>query len=177
VDYVIRPAAVGDAEQIRDIYAPFVRDTAVSFEVEVPPLEAYVEALSEKAYPWLVADRDGEVLGYAKASPFKDRAAYDWSVELAVYIGPSTRRSGVGRALVSALLDELRERGFVGVFAGTTLPNPGSIALFESLGFRHSGTFEKVGFKFGEWHDVGWWQRSLIDPLPSTPQIISSSGT
>jgi phosphinothricin acetyltransferase len=86
-----------------------------------------------------------------------------------VYIGPSARRSGVGRALVTALMDELRERGFVGVFAGTTLPNPGSIALFESLGFRHSGTFEKVGFKFGKWHDVGWWQRSLIDPHPIDP--------
>jgi phosphinothricin acetyltransferase len=168
MDYEIRPATVADAEQIRAIYAPFVEDTAVSFETEVPPIEVYVEALSDSAYPWIVADRDGEVLGWAKGSRFKDRAAYQWSVELAVYIGPSTRRAGVGRALVTALMDELRERGFVGVFAGTTLPNPGSIALFESLGFRHCGTFEKVGFKLGQWHDVGWWQRSLIDH-PSTP--------
>jgi phosphinothricin acetyltransferase len=178
VDYVIRPAAVADAEQIRAIYAPFVENTAVSFEVEVPPVEAYTDALSRGGYPWLVADRDGEVLGYAKGSPFKDRAAYQWSVEIAVYIGPSARRSGVGTALVTALMDELRERGFVGVFAGTTLPNPGSIALFESLGFRHCGTYEKVGFKLGAWHDVGWWQRSLVDPHPPDPPPPSMpSGT
>jgi phosphinothricin acetyltransferase len=125
----------------------------------------------------LVADRDGEVIGYSKGSPFKDRAAYQWSVEIAVYIGPAARRTGVGTALVSALMDELRERGFVGVFAGTTLPNPGSIALFESLGFRHCGTFEKVGFKLGRWHDVGWWQRSLVDHPADPPPPVMPSGT
>ena len=170
VDYSIRPATVADAEQIRAIYAPFVENTAVSFEVEVPPVEAYIDALSTGRYPWLVADRGGEILGYAKASSFKDRAAYDWSVELAVYIGPSARRTGVGTVLVTALMDELRERGFVGVFAGTTLPNPGSVALFESLGFRHCGIYEKVGFKLGKWHDVGWWQRSLVDHPPDPPR-------
>jgi L-amino acid N-acyltransferase YncA len=169
MDYEIRPAMAADAGQIRAIYAPFVQDTAVSFETEVAPVEAYAEALSESSYPWLVADRDGEVLGYAKASPFKDRAAYDWSVEIAIYIAQSVRRSGLGKALITALMDDLRERGFVNVFAGTTLPNPGSIRLFESLGFRHSGTFEKVGFKLGQWHDVGWWQRSLIDHPASPP--------
>jgi phosphinothricin acetyltransferase len=177
VDYEIRPATVDDIEQIRAIYAPFVEKTAVSFEVEVPPLSAYVAALSEPRYPWLVAARGSEVLGWAKASPFKDRAAYDWSVELAIYMAEGARGSGLGKVLITALMDELRSRGFVSVFAGTTLPNEASIALFESLGFRHCGTFEKVGFKFGQWHDVGWWQRALVDyPTDPPPPRLRKAG-
>src|SRR5687767_2111905 len=116
MDFTIRPATVEDAEQIRAIYAPFVEHTAVSFEVEVPPPSAYVEVLSAPRYPWLVAERAGEVLGYAKASPFKDRAAYDWSVELAIYVAENARGIGLGKVLITALMDELRTRGFVSVF-------------------------------------------------------------
>ena len=119
-------------------------------------------------FPWLVFERNGEVLGYAYAGPFSARAAYRWSVELSVYIRPDSHRQGIGRALIEFLLDMLERQGYVSAYAGSTQPNPGSRSLFKSLGFEPAGVFRNVGYKRGRWHDVGWWQRTIAD-LPPDP--------
>ncbi len=159
----MRPATVADAAGVHAIYAPVVAHTTISFE-EVPPsiteMAARIEATS-KDYPYLVAERDGAVLGYAYASQHRTRAAYRWSVDVTVYIADEARRSGVGTALYAHLFPELAERGFHAAFAGIALPNPGSIALHERMGFTALGVYREVGSKFGRWHDVGWWQRLL----------------
>lgn len=159
----IRTAKVADAAAIQAIYAPIVEDTAISFE-EVPPSIAEMReriATTMRDYPYLTAERNGEVIGYAYASQHRSRAAYRWSVDVTVYIADQAHRKGVGRALYSRLIAELTERGFHAAFAGIALPNPGSVALHESMGFTPLGIYREVGQKFGRWHDVGWWQRLL----------------
>ncbi len=159
----VRPATVADAASVHAIYAPVVEHTAISFE-EVPPtieeMAARIRATS-MAYPYLIAERDGVVVGYAYASQHRTRAAYRWSVDVTVYIAEGARRSGVGSALYAQLFAELAARGFHAAFAGIALPNPGSVALHERMGFEALGIYREVGSKFGRWHDVGWWQRLL----------------
>lgn len=167
----IRSARRADAAAIRDIYAPFVESTPVSFEVEVPPLETYEAGIDRSIYPWLVLERDGEVVGWAKSGRFHPRASYAWSVEVSIYLSESARGGGAGKRLMDALLDELRGQGYVNAFAGTTLPNDASVGLFESLGFKRCAIQEKVGYKLGKWHDVGWWQKAL-GPYPDTPPTV-----
>ncbi len=159
----IRSATSNDAAAIHAIYAPFVEKTVVSFE-EVPPtideMAKRIEA-TLKAYPYLVAERDGQVVGYAYAGRHQTRSAYRLSVEVTVYVAESARRTGIGRALYGVLLPSLAEKGFHAAFAGVTLPSPGSVGLLEAMGFEYLGVYREVGFKFGEWLDVGWWQRLL----------------
>lgn len=159
----VRPATVADAEAVQRIYAPVVLETAVSFE-EVPPTVAEmaerITAIS-RTHPFLVAVKDGVVCGYVYGGPHAQRAAYRYSVGTTVYIALEMRRSGVGRALYGALLPELKRRGFHAAFAGIALPNPGSVALHEAVGFELVGIYREVGFKFGRWHDLGYWQRLL----------------
>ncbi|MBI0533586.1 arsinothricin resistance N-acetyltransferase ArsN1 family B [Sphingomonas sp. TX0522] len=160
---MVRSANVADATAIQAIYAPVVESTAISFE-EVPPSVAEMEhriAATLKDYPYLVAERQGEVTGYAYASQHRTRAAYRWSVDVTVYIADQAHRTGVGRALYSKLIAELADRGFHAAFAGIALPNDGSVALHESMGFAPLGIYREVGRKFDRWHDVGWWQRIL----------------
>lgn len=159
----VRPATVADAASVHAIYAPVVEHTAISFE-EMPPsideMAARIEATST-AYPYLVAEREGMVVGYAYAGQHRTRAAYRWSVDVTVYIAEEARRSGIGRALYAQLFPELAARGFHAAFAGIALPNPESVALHERMGFELLGVYREVGSKFGRWHDVGWWQRLL----------------
>lgn len=160
---LIRAATTADAPAIQAIYAPVVEHTAISFE-ETPPSVAEMAARIEvtmQDYPYLVAELDGQVAGYAYASQHRTRAAYRTSVDVTIYIAEGARRSGVGRALYGKLLLALAERGFHAAFAGIALPNQGSIALHESMGFTPLGIYHEVGRKFGKWHDVGWWQRLL----------------
>lgn len=159
----IRQASVADATDIRRIYAPIVSETAISFE-EVPPTIEEMEkriALTLPNYPYFVAIVDGKVCGYVYASQHATRAAYRYSVNTAIYIAPEARRTGVGRTLYSSLLPELTRRGFHAAFAGIALPNLASVALHKSIGFEPLGIYREVGFKFGRWRDVGWWQRRL----------------
>jgi L-amino acid N-acyltransferase YncA len=159
----IRSATTIDAEAIQRIYAPFVRETAISFE-EVPPSVDEMAGrivLILKTHPWLVAVDGGQVCGYVYASPHRERAAYRYSADTTVYIAPQAQRRGIGHALYAELLPELKRRGLHMAFAGIALPNPGSVALHESMGFTPVGIYRDVGFKFARWHDVGWWQRSL----------------
>jgi phosphinothricin acetyltransferase len=166
----IRVACPEDAEAILAIYTPIVRETAISFEVEPP---TYVEmheriATTLRRLPWLVCEHQGKVLGYVYASPHRARAAYQWSVDVSVYIQAKARRTGIGRALYHALFQLLSLQGFYQCFAGITLPNPASVGLHEALGFQPVGVYQAVGYKLGGWHDVGWWQRAL-QPRPSLP--------
>ena len=112
-------------------------------------------------HPWLVAERDGMVAGYAYAGKHRERSAYRWSVDVTAYVDEGSRRAGVGRALYGELLVTLRRQGFHAAFAGIALPNAASIALHEALGFRKLGVYQDAGFKNGQWHDVGWWQLRL----------------
>ncbi|HWD37668.1 MAG TPA: arsinothricin resistance N-acetyltransferase ArsN1 family B [Fimbriimonas sp.] len=171
----IRLAVSSDADQIAEIYRPFVTDAPTSFEASPPTPEQMCQRLQDtlESYPWLVAERMGLVLGYAYASQHRVRAGYRWSVDVAVYIREGYRRSGLGRELYGPLLEILRRQGYVNAYAGITLPNPGSVGLHEAIGFRPVGIYENVGFKVGSWHDVGWWQLALgehaAEPMEPTP--------
>ena len=125
----------------------------------------------ESSLLWLVAEEDSSIQGYAYADAFHPRAAYRWSTEVSIYLADGGRGRGLGKLLLSQLLDGLREAGFVNAFAGTTLPNPASVALFESFNFEKIAHQKKVGYKLGAWHDVGWWQLHLTDPSTPPPHL------
>jgi L-amino acid N-acyltransferase YncA len=160
---MIRSAVENDAAAVREIYAPSVLDTAVSFEVELPPTSEIARRIAgaEPDHPWLVWEEDGDMLGYAYAGPFHPRAAYRFSVEISVYVHAAAQGRGIGRSLLEAILSDLDRRGYEQAFAGIALPNEASVKMFEALGFVHVGTFRRVGYKLGEWRDVGWWQRAV----------------
>ena len=168
----IRLAVAEDADQIARIYGPIVSDTAISFEVEPPTAGEMARRIEETTarLPWLVLENDGKVSGYAYAAAHRPRAAYVWSVDVSAYVGEPSRGTGVGGALYKALLKVLKAQGFYNAYAGITLPNPASIRLHESVGFRPVGTYREVGYKLGAWHDVGWWQLSLQEKSGS-PQL------
>ncbi len=157
----IRSATPEDAAALLAIYAPLVETTAISFEERPPAPDEMARRIEATlpTHPYLLAEAEGAVLGYAYAGPHRARPAYRWSVDVTVYVAERARGGGVGRALYEALLADLSARRFHAAFAGIALPNPASVALHEALGFRHLGTYREVGFKFGRWHDVGWWQR------------------
>ena len=168
----LRFAGPQDAAAIQAIYAPIVRDTPTSFEVDVPTIEEMRARMTEtlEQYPWLVVERGDEVLGYAYASRHRKRPAYQWSVDVSVYVNEQVRRAGVGRALYTALLEILRLQGFRNAYAGIALPNLGSVGLHEALGFKAVGVYRGVGYKHGRWHDVGWWELELrTDSEPPRP--------
>jgi phosphinothricin acetyltransferase len=162
-----------DAEACAAIYAPFVTDSAVSFE-DVPPdadeFARRIAATSER-YPWLVGEEAGAVAGYAYATRWRDRAAYRWTTEVAVYVGEAYRRRGLARQLYGSLFALLARQGLRMVCAGVTLPNDPSVALHEACGFQPVGIFRRVGFKHGRWWDVGWWQLQLpvVEDAPAEP--------
>jgi phosphinothricin acetyltransferase len=160
---VVRLAEPADAAGVQAIYAPIVRDTAISFEIDPPSVEEMARRVVSTLprYPWLVCSDDGEILGYVYGSRHRERGAYRWSVDVTVYVHERARRLGIGRALHSTLLALLRLQGYHRAHAGVTLPNAGSVALHESLGFTPIGVYPAVGYKFTEWHDVGWWQCAL----------------
>jgi phosphinothricin acetyltransferase len=166
------PARDGDA--CAAIYAPFVRDTPVSFEEVAPSgqeISGQIEEISAR-YPWLVAERDGEVAGFAYASAYRSRAAYRWAADVTVYVAEHHRRQGAGTELYTALLNLLTQQGFHVAVAVITLPNQASVALHESLGFRPVGVYGRIGYKAGAWYDVGHWQLELRPPGEGPPAEI-----
>lgn len=168
--------AIRDADPARDaaacagIYAPHVEGSPVSFEERAPDaaeLAARIERYGE-SHAWLVAERGGEVVGYAYATGFNERPAYRWSASVSVYVAEEARGQGVGRTLYETLFARLRERGFRMACAGITLPNEASVGLHEALGFERIGINREIGFKEGAWRDVGWFQMQLA-PAPDGP--------
>lgn len=159
----IRLANEQDASKILAIYAPIIRETTISFELEPPSEIEFRQRIENYQYrmPWLVCEIDGEVVGYAYASPYRTRAAYQWSVESSVYVGENHRRKGIAKVLYASLFKLLQLQGFYNVVAAIALPNQPSVAAHEAVGFEPVGVFQRVGFKFGKWHDVGYWQLSL----------------
>ena len=163
---IVRDAGPADAAACAAIYAPYVRDTAISFELEPPNAEEMAARIAASAagHAWVVLEEDGRVVGYAYGKELNARAAYRFSCEVSVYIEPGRRRSGAGRALYGALFERLRARGFRIAVAGMTEPNDASEGLHRAFGFRHVGTYENIGYKLGRWHDVTWLQLELTDP-------------
>jgi L-amino acid N-acyltransferase YncA len=167
----IRMATEADAPAVAAIYAPFCESTPISFEETAPPpaeMARRIRTVTERL-PWLVLDEDDTVAGYTYAGPHRERAAYRWSADVTVYIGPEHRRRGVGRSLYAALFVLLRHLGYFKAFAGITLPNPASVGLHEAVGFEPVGTYRGVGHKYGVWHDVRWYQRPLQPERPDPP--------
>jgi phosphinothricin acetyltransferase len=173
---LIRPAdPERDADAVAAIYAPAVTSSFATFE-EVPPPAAEIAERMRRLLPrtpWLVAELDGAVVGYAYAAPHRERPGYRWSVDISVYVAGGQQGRGIGRALYDELIPILRRQGFVNAYAGVALPNPASVALHEGIGMRRIGVYERVGWKFDRWVDVAWFGMRLADtdgqPAEPTP--------
>ncbi|NMG19447.1 arsinothricin resistance N-acetyltransferase ArsN1 family B [Brasilonema bromeliae] len=172
---IIRLANEQDAEQVLEIYAPFCEHSPVSFEVQPPTLDEMQQRIAKvlEKLPWLVCEHDGKVLGYVYAAPHRDRTAYQWAVDVSVYIHESVRRSGIGRALYTSLLKILVLQGYYSAYAGVTLPNTASERLHELMGFQFIGIYQGVGYKCGAWHDVVWYELSLQPRRPNPKPPIN----
>jgi L-amino acid N-acyltransferase YncA len=168
---MIRMATPADGAAVASVYRPYVESTVITFEVTAPDEEEMRSRIATtlRRYPWLVYEVHGQVAGYAYASAHRTRAAYQWSVDTAIYLRREAHGQGIGRRLYEALFPMLVRQGFVHAYAGITLPNPGSVGLHEAVGFSPVGVYRNVGYKLGQWHDVGWWHRQL-QPLPGEPR-------
>jgi L-amino acid N-acyltransferase YncA len=167
-DLTIRDADPGtDAGACAAIYAPYVEGSIISFEISPPGAEEIAGRMRhyQESHPWLVAERGGAVVGYAYACEFNPRPAYRWSAGVSVYVDTAVRGGGLGRALYTELFERLRRQGLRMACAGITLPNPASVGLHEAMGFERVGLLREIGWKNGEWLDVGWWQLQL-GPAP-----------
>lgn len=166
----LRVARVDDGAAIAAIYAPYVESEVTSFELEAPDADEMGQRLDQTLYthPWLVAESGGRVVGYAYACEHRKRLAYQWSVDVAVYLERGLHRRGIGRRLYSRLFAILCRQGFINAYAGITLPNDSSVGLHEAMGFWPVGVYRGVGHKFGAPRDVGWWQLQL-QPWPERP--------
>ncbi len=169
----VRPATAADAAACAAIYAPYVAETAISFEAEPPTVEEMGRRIGAalEHHDWLVLEDGGHVVGYAYGGPYKEREAYRWACEVSVYVDRGRHRTGAGRELYEALFERLTARGFTTAVAGMTLPNDASVGLHRALGFELVGTYRRIGYKDGRWHDVAWTQRPLATPAdpPAEP--------
>ena len=167
----IRMAKPEDAAQLKEIYAPYVEKTAITFEYEPPSEEEFQRRIAEtlKKFPYLVYEEDGRIVGYAYASSFHERAAFQWDAELSIYLREECRQKGVGRKLYTRLMDLLRKRGILKVYAHITYPNDASIAFHEAMGFTYTARFPKTGYKLGAWRDTVFMEKEL-KALPSVPE-------
>jgi phosphinothricin acetyltransferase len=173
----IRTATEDDAEAILAIYAPIVRETAISFEDDVPSVEEMRRRIRERlvTYPWFVAEEGLEIVGYGYAGPLRDRAAYRWSAEVSMYIRDDARHTGVATAIGMRITEALLRMGVCTLFGGTTLPNAASEGIYLKSGFEQAGVWRNAGFKHGRWHDVGWYQRSIREVRGDPPPFIPFS--
>lgn len=166
----IRFAKLTDSPAILDIYSPFIRETAITFEYIVPTLSEFTERIQyiQQQFPFLVAEEGGRILGYAYASRHRDRIAYQWSVETSVYVHPDGHRRGIASQLYNMLFDLLRRQGYFNAYAGITMPNEPSETFHQTMGFELIGVYPNVGYKLGEWRNVAWYQLPL-QPHQSSP--------
>lgn len=173
----VRLATQGDANQIIEIYAPYVMDTATSFETNVPSEEEMKIRIRNylQNYPWIVCLINGKIAGYVYASKHREREAYQWSCESSVYVHDAFKGRGIGENLYRLLFEILKLQGFRNVYAGITLPNASSVKLHEKCGFEPFATYENIGYKLGRWHTVKWWKLQInnYDLNPPPPIKIS----
>lgn len=171
----LRFVTPADAPALRDIYAPYVQNTPLTFEVAVPSREEFLRRVTAtlQTYPYLAAEEDGEILGYAYAGRVRSREAYDWSAELSVYVRQDCRRKGLGRRLYGCLLELLTLQNVHIAYGLVALPNDASHGLHTAMGFRFLGRFSEMGYKMGAWRDIGWYEKILVPaqvpPLPFIP--------
>lgn len=172
---MIRLATVHDTEQILEIYSPYVQTTNISFETTTPTKEEMALRIERVLLnnPWIVLEEGNVVLGYAYASKHRERAAYKWAVDTSIYVRQECRGKGIGKELYTALISILKLQGYCNVYAGICLPNESSVGIHEYFGFRKIAHYNNVGYKFGQWHDVGWWELFLrehdSEPIPPLP--------
>jgi len=173
----VRLAFKTDAREILDIYAPSILNASISFETEVPSMEEMQKRIDAilQTYPWIVCVVDGKIAGYVYGSKYRDREAYQWSCECTAYIHEQFKSKGIGKELYQLLFQLLKMQGFRTVYAVVTLPNEGSVNLHEKCGFEKFALFENVGYKFGQWHSVGWWKLRLNDYNPDPPPPLKLS--
>lgn len=178
---VIRTAALQDAGKLLEIYAPYVEKTAVTFEYEVPLEKEFEERIRRtlERYPYLVAEREGEIMGYAYAGAFKERAAYDWTVETSIYVKMDKKRLGTGRLLYDELEKILLRQGILNVNACIAYPDAedeyltkDSVVFHEKLGYHLAGRFYKCGYKFGRWYDMVWMEKHIGTHREAQPPVI-----
>src|SRR5262245_16242954 len=167
----VRDASALDGEACAAIYAPYVTDSGITFEIVPPSAGEMAQRITDTqvTHAWLVLEDEGRVVGFAYGHPMKERAAYRWSCEVSVYLAQGRRRTGGGRALYEALFERLIDRGYRTAVAGMTLPNDASVGLHKALGFEPIGTYRRIGWKLNTWHDVHWRQRTLAE-LPDPPE-------
>ena len=173
----VRLTSINDAKQILDIYAPSILSTAISFEAEVPSIEEMqrrIEICLLK-YPWIVCVVDKKIAGYVYASKHREREAYQWSCECSVYVHNNCKGKGIGKKMYQLLFEILKQQRFRNVYAGITLPNDASVRLHENCGFQSFARYENIGYKFGNWHTVGWWKLQInnYDLNPPPPLKLS----
>lgn len=175
---VIRLATAADAEGILAIYAPYIENTSFTFETETPSVPAFAERIENylQNWPWLVCEVNGVLAGYAYASRYRERVAYQWSVECSVYVHDDFQRTGVAGALYAALFEILKKQGYRNVYAVINLPNDKSVYFHENCGFQFFATYEQVGYKLGKWKNVGWWRLTLnnFDDEPEPPALFAN---
>ena len=176
--YSIHLAEQKHYNAIFQIYKPFVTDTIISFETLVPPKEEFNQRIDDTLVdlPWLVCLLENEVIGYAYASKYRKREAYKWSAEVSVYIDPSYRRRNIATGLYTSLFSILELQNYKNLLAGISLPNEVSVFFHESMEFKKIAEYEKIGYKFGKWHSVGWWQKSIGQKIsaPEEPILIQT---
>lgn len=180
MDFTIRAATVADASKLLQIYAPYVENTAISFEYEVPSIEEFakrIENIMEK-YPYLVAIKNGDILGYCYVGPFKTRAAYDYSVETTLYLSDAAKGQGIGRALYEKLEQVLKAQNILTMDSCIAYANEddphltnGSVYFHEKLGYKKVAHFPKSGYKFGKWYDMIWMEKEIGEHIDNPPQI------
>ncbi|MCB9234686.1 MAG: N-acetyltransferase [Bacteroidia bacterium] len=172
---LIRLATEKDAAAIREIYAPFITDSCVSFEMEIPDLpeiESRIRKVNQQGV-WLICEMENQVAGYAYAGEHRARAAYNWAREVSVYLRPAFESRGVAAALYTSLFSICNLRGFSNYLAGITLPNPKSLRFHQKMGFQPVGTYHNIGYKFGQWHDVIWLELFLGKTNEAPARILS----
>lgn len=176
LSFQIRPIHENDILGSLSIYRPYVMEGVTSFEYEAPSESEWQKRIEDiiQMYPWLVCELNGRLAGYAYASSHRSRSAYNWSVESTVYIDRNFHGLGIGKALYASLIEILRLQGYRNIYAGITLPNEKSVRLHQSMGFYKVGVFKKIGYKFGSWHDTGWFQMHL-DETGEAPGLLKSS--
>ena len=168
---LVRLATPSDAASILSIYAPYIEHTSLTFETVTPSKKDFAERIRTYLdnWPWLVAEHDGIIIGYAYASRYRERTAYQWCTEVSVYIDEAFQQRKTGYALYNCLFEILRQQGFRNIYAVINLPNEKSVSFHESMGFTWFATFEQVGYKLGKWKNVGWWRKTVND-FGSEPQ-------